>query len=264
MHTKTFATLGTALALVVVTGWAANPNLPVGVSPEEQPPLTDPKALVPPAQVTCMDVPKGIETNVMTRGNIPYIFRLRAGPYLSEYETAEGTYYRAPSGGIYRAWKGKENEPEGIFTHITWDGGVWIPRDPSRRPHLYHYAVGLQASPVLPLPEGFSCSNATFVRNHDEVKHEDSIAIAMYGAAGGAVGGALGRAMVPNSSLSYRQAAGAGAAAGLVVGAIVAVQVNDQFGKIEHWVITDEAFAARMQQLRQSAVALSALEIGRQ
>lgn len=216
----------------------------------------DPKEMKAPGQVSCIEVPKGVEAHEI-RGllSVHWTIRVSPGPYISEYEDAQGTYYRAPPGGIYYVRDGTEDKPEALFTHMTHDGGIWMPHDAAKPPHLYQY-FSTRSAPVVPLPDGLSCANAVYVRDPDS-KGVDTVVLATSFTAGGAAGGMLARAAVPNSSLSYGQAAGAGAAGGLIAGLIISSIINEDVGKIVHGSeSTDPAFVAALQRLGKSAVPL--------
>jgi hypothetical protein len=116
-----------------------------------------------PAEVTCIHLPavlSGIETKGLFK--VEFETRLERGPYLSEGADAEGTYFRAPPGGVYLGPpKGK---PANGAWQINRDGGIFVPRDPAAPPQLYSY-VGdgrTSAAPLVP-PAVADCSNTRYV-----------------------------------------------------------------------------------------------------
>lgn len=118
-----------------------------------------------PAQVSCIHLPaalSGIETKGLFK--VETEMRLERGPYISEREDAEGTYFRAPPGGVYLG-PPKDKPAKGAW-QVNRDGGIFVPRDPSAPPQLYSYIsdVGTSAATVVP-PAGADCSNTSYVRD---------------------------------------------------------------------------------------------------
>ncbi|NIA57526.1 hypothetical protein HAV22_28260 [Massilia sp. TW-1] len=129
------------------------------------PALADPGALRVPEQVTCIHLPavlSGIETKGLFK--VESETRLERGPYISEGEDAEGTYYRAPPGGVYQG--PPKNKPANGAWQLDRDGGIFVPRDPSAPPQLYSYASenGTSAATLVP-PATADCTNTTYVRD---------------------------------------------------------------------------------------------------
>jgi hypothetical protein len=118
-----------------------------------------------PAKLSCIHLPavlSGIETKGLFK--VESETRLERGPYISEAEDAEGTYFRAPAGGVYLG-PPKDKPARGAW-QLNRDGGIYVPRDPSAPPQLYWYVVenGNSAATVVP-PAEADCSNTRYVRD---------------------------------------------------------------------------------------------------
>ena len=118
-----------------------------------------------PAQLSCIHLPaalSGIETKGLFK--VESETRLERGPYISEGEDAEGTYFRAPAGGVYLG-PPKDKPAKGAW-QLNRDGGIFVPRDPSAPPQLYSYVTdnGISAATVVP-PATADCSNTRYVRD---------------------------------------------------------------------------------------------------
>lgn len=118
-----------------------------------------------PAQVSCIHLPaalSGIETKGLFK--VETETRLERGPYISEGEDEEGTYFRAPPGGVYLG-PPKDKPAKGAW-QIDRDGGIFVPRDPSAAPQLYSYVsdAGTSAATLVP-PAEADCSNTRYVRD---------------------------------------------------------------------------------------------------
>jgi hypothetical protein len=118
-----------------------------------------------PAQLRCIHLPaalSGIETKGLFK--VESETRLERGPYISEGEDAEGTYFRAPAGGVYLG-PPKDKPAKGAW-QLNRDGGIFVSRDPSVPPQLYSYVTdnGISAATVVP-PATADCSNTKFVRD---------------------------------------------------------------------------------------------------
>lgn len=213
-----------------------------------------PDELQAPEKLTCLDVPQGVEAHEV-RGLMKFHWttRLTPGPYIAEREDINGTYYRAPSGGIYIGRDDLADKPPLAMLPRTFNGGIWVPRDPDKEPHLYTY-FSTQEATIVPLPKNASCSNAISVPD-PQSKGVSVVAFASGGAIGGATGGAVARAATPNSTMSYGQAAGVGAAGGAIGGMIVAGMINMDVGKIFHQPSsTDPKFLATLKELTRKIV----------
>jgi hypothetical protein len=118
-----------------------------------------------PAQLRCIYLPaalSGIETKGLFK--VESETRLERGPYISEGEDAEGTYFRAPAGGVYLG-PPKDKPAKGAW-QLNRDGGIFVPHDPSVPPQLYSYVTdnGISVATVVPPPTA-DCSNTRFVRD---------------------------------------------------------------------------------------------------
>lgn len=187
--------------------------------------------LRPPAQVSCIHLPVALSTTE-AKGlfKVVWTTRLERGPYISEREDAEGTYYRAPPGGIHVSQPNPKDKLAAPVNAYTSDGGIFVPRDAAAPARLYHYLQN-EAAPVTVPPDGADCSSTTVVRD----PATKGVSVAAYAAAFGAAGAAGGyaaREAAPNSSVSHGRAAGIGAAGGLISGVIVGAMINMEVGKL--------------------------------
>lgn len=118
-----------------------------------------------PDQLSCIHLPaalSGIETKGLFK--VESETRLERGPYISEGEDAEGTYFRAPAGGVYLG-PPKDKPAKGAW-QLNRDGGIFVPRDPSAPPQLYSYVNDDRTSAATVVPPATSdCSNTRFVRD---------------------------------------------------------------------------------------------------
>ncbi|UPG93781.1 hypothetical protein [Luteibacter aegosomatissinici] len=64
---------------------------------------------------------------------VPWSYTLQPGVYTAEKEDAGGTYFRGPPGSVAVHM----GDPKGPTWHHT--GGIWLPRDASKSPRMYHY-----------------------------------------------------------------------------------------------------------------------------
>lgn len=147
-----------AAALALLLSTAGTPALAA-------PDLVNPAELKLPAQVSCIHLPAAL-SGIDTRGlfKVEWETRLERGPYIAEYEDAEGTYFRAPPGGVYQGPpKGK---PAKGAWQIDLDGGIFVPRDPSAPPQLYSYVgdTGKSAATLVPAAAA-DCSNTSYLRD---------------------------------------------------------------------------------------------------
>ena len=149
-----------------------------------------PETLAVPVKSRCFSLPSALE-GVEIRGLMRFVWhtRLERGAYISVHENAQGTYFRGPPGGVRVYQPTMLHKPAGLGTHITYDGGVFVPRD-GTQPLLYTY-FSLEPVPFIVPPEGASCDSAVLVRN-PEGKVGDGTA---------AVGGVVGTAMLAFISL---------------------------------------------------------------
>lgn len=204
-----------------------------------------------PTQVACVYLQQPLSASgIYGLGSYTWITRLERGPYWSEREDENGTYYRAPPGGY--SLKGPEGNAAPGFM-ATMDGGFYIPKNPTEPPILYRY-FSTEAAPVLIPPEDADCSTVRFVKDPSTSK-VSVWSLAAGGAIGGAAGGVVGRSMSPNSSIGYGQAAGIGAAGGLIAGVIIGAMINASVGKIGPGLeIKDGQFLKQLRKLETSKV----------
>lgn len=229
--------LGTVL--LVLTGLAGCTN---AIKPED---------LSTPSRPTCVEIPQRlVASGKYGLLKIEWEIHLERGPYLSEKEDAEGTYYRAPPGGVYIERVGQKDSPPGVSTHMNYDGGFIIPHDQTRPPRLYHYD-SVSSVPVQVPPEEANCSTAGYIADPSSEK------VSLIGfMAGGALGGVVGQAVVGSSQLNYGQAAAGGAIAGVIVASLI----NMDVGKIVPGMrIEDQVFLNKLRALHAQAVPLEKL-----
>lgn len=210
--------------------------------------LVAPDQLATPSSLTCIQLPEAL-TATDEAGLLKLVTetRLERGPYVSEKEDAQGTYYRAPQGGI------SQFQPGGNFSgkRFTMDGGFFVPKDPQKLPSLYLYTQMGDTTPVVP-DAGINCANVSVAR--DPVTHKLSIGLM---AAAGGLGGAAGRAAVPHSGISYGQAAAGGA----IGGALVAYLVNQDLGKISPIaLVKDPVMLGKLRELSAHPVPVATVE----
>jgi hypothetical protein len=210
--------------------------------------LVPPDQLATPSTISCIQLPEALmATDLAGILKLVTETRLERGPYVSEKEDAQGTYYRAPQGGL------SQYQPGGNFTgkRFTMDGGFFIPKDPQKLPSLYVYTSMSDSTPVVP-PEGASCANVSVTK--DPVTQKLSIGLM---AAAGGLGGAAGRAAVPHSGISYGQAAAGGA----IAGALVAYLVNQDLGKIAPiTLVKDPVMLGKLRELSTQAVPVATVQ----
>lgn len=214
-----------------------------------------PEDLAVPKQVTCIDLKQPIVASGVYGIGYTWITRLERGPYWSEREDENGTYYRAPPGGY------SVKSPEGGGApgfQSSMDGGFYLPKDPNVQPRLYRYFSAAPAQVVVPL-EDANCTNLQYVM--DPATSRVSLwSFAAGGAVGGATGGLVGRSLSQNSSISYGQAAGAGAVSGMAAGLIVAALINADVGKITPGLLVkDPQFFEQLKAYAASAVPIKHL-----
>jgi hypothetical protein len=197
-----------------------------------------------PATLTCIYVPSQMSFKA-ERGlmKVVWEWKLEKGPYVSEWEDDQGTFYRAPPGGAFAGRTDSLEKPSGPLTHRTSDGGFWMPRDPKAAPRLYAYFSTADAPKVVPA-ENENCSSLVVLKDPATSKHS-VLAVAT----GGALGGAEAKAATPGSPASYGQAATGGA----VAMGLVAAFINTGVGKIQLKPIDDEAFIAKLRDVAAQA-----------
>ena len=208
-----------------------------------------PKSLAKPEKLSCIQVLPGTEAHEV-RGlfDVKVTTRLTPGPYFSERQDAEGTYYRAPAGGIYFGADATADQPNKSLVPRVMDGGIWLPRVPGKSPHLYTF-FSTSDSTIIPVPDNASCATAVFIPD-PQSQGVDAVAFATGGAIGGAAGGAIARSAAPGKTMSFGQAAGTGLVGGALGGLLVAGLINMDIGKINHHpVATDPKFQAALEKL---------------
>ncbi|RLK31767.1 hypothetical protein [Cupriavidus plantarum] len=217
---------------------------------------TVPENLNRPASLSCIEVPQGTEGHEY-RGllKMPWITRLSAGPYISELEDEAGTYYRAPPGGVYIA---PPNPPSDYFQPMTYDGGLWVPRDGNKPVNVYFYSSTRNAV-VKPLPQGASCATAVATRN---VAHAGTQNVSYKTAdaqANDAVASVVANVMTtgtpPVAALNVAQSAVAGGVGGAIAGGVVAGFIALDAGKIFFRLPMegDPAFVSALERLGREA-----------
>lgn len=223
-----------------------------------------PSDLPVPAKVTCLQLATPLESTE-TRGllSIVWITRLERGPYVAEREDDEGTYFRAPPGGISVTAPAEAKRMPLAYRSVA-DGGFWIPRDPSKLPRVYRYLSTESAAVTVP-PASAHCATSTYTR--DPVTQDLRL---MDFAAGGAVAGATGAVVARSMGLgaprgmSYGQSAAVGAVGGAIGGLIVASLINMDMGKIMFDSTTLEGpFVDALRRAAQDPITLDDISPGR-
>lgn len=219
-----------------------------------------PESLATPEKLTCIQVLPGTEAHE-TRGlfGLKVTTRLTPGPYFAERQDAEGTYYRAPSGGIYIGADESADKPNKSLVPRIMDGGVWLPRVPGKPPHLYTF-FSTSDSTIVPLPDNASCATAMSIPD-PQSQGVDAVAFATGGAVGGAAGGVIARSTSPGKAMSYGQAAGTGLVGGALGGLLVAGLINMDIGKITHHPLSsDPTFQTALEKLTPAVTAVPAAQ----
>lgn len=219
-----------------------------------------PESLAKPEKLTCIQVLPGTEAHE-TRGllDVKVTTRLTPGPYFSERQDAEGTYYRAPPGGIYIGADAGADKPNTGPVPRIQDGGIWLPRTPGKSPHLYTFS-SIGDSTIIPVPDNASCATAMSIPD-PQSKGVNAVAFATGGAIGGAAGGLIARSTSPGKAMSYGQAAGTGLVGGALGGLVVAGLINMDIGTINHLsVSTDPTFQAALEKLAPTVTAVPAAQ----
>jgi hypothetical protein len=216
--------------------------------------LEKPDSLAVPAQPTCFSLPEALEaTEIKGLFKIEWRTRLERGAYVAVHENELGTYFRGPPGGVFIYQPTMLGKPSSPTTHMTVNGGVFVPRDGSQ-PQPYAYISDKSVEKVTP-PVGASCATAVVVR--DPVSKGVSVTdYAIFGGAAGARGGLAAHYAVPNSSMG--QTVGVGAAGGSAAMAIVGALINMDVGKIgSHALTADPKFNAQLATVARTAAQLA-------
>ncbi|MBD8878935.1 hypothetical protein IHE49_00405 [Rhodanobacter sp. 7MK24] len=180
-----------------------------------------PDQLRMPARPTCIYLATPI-ISTAKHGilNIEWDTRLERGPYVSEREDDEGTYYRAPPGGISVSRHEQNGKSGSESANRTYDGGFWIPRDPNATPKLYTYFSTSQALVEKPGAD-IDCSSFGYINN----PKTQGVSIVVF-AVGGAIGGGVARATIPGAHVTYGQSVIGGAIGMAIVGALINMDVG--------------------------------------
>ncbi|WP_445354559.1 hypothetical protein ACJJI5_15595 [Microbulbifer sp. EKSA008] len=214
------------LILMFLTGCATNPN-----------------SLDVPTQITCIQVPSGVE-GFDKRGWEQVEFRttLQPGPYISEREDSQGIYYRAPQGGVFVGRDDMLHKPSSILTYMTWDGGIWIPKNVNEKPRIYNY-FSTSSAEVKEVEKGVLCENATVSGDLDA----EGVSAVSFTKAG----------KTSNSSLSAGQTEYTGSRGSVIGGLVVSSLINMDVGKITFQPeLEDEVFIQNLRNLAKGVVIL--------
>lgn len=116
----------------------------------------DPDTLAAPPQVSCIYLDQPVTyTQAPGMIKVPWTARLEQGPYWSEKVDANGTYFRAPPGGL--SLKNDDGQPQPGHA-VTRDGGFYIPNNAAAPVTLYFYYSTAEA-PTQPDLLNADCSN---------------------------------------------------------------------------------------------------------
>ncbi len=205
------------------------------------PALAKPIEVKPPAELSCIHLSealRGIEFKGLMK--VESETRLERGPYISEHEDADGTYYRAPPGGVYLG-PPKDKPAKGAW-QVNRNGGIFVPRDPSALPQLYSYITdaGDSAGTVVP-PAEANCANTSYARDPATT----AVSVTAY----------AGAAVTAPSSTTVGVTGGPG-----VVGALIGAWImSKDMGKIAKLPQTKNAeFTAKLGELARSAKPMKA------
>lgn len=201
-----------------------------------------------PDTISCIDVPEGVESRT-TYGlfNVRWITKLVAGPYISEREDANGTYYRGPYEAISVATEGSDRPA------TTFDGGIWVPRNGDQPPVLYRYFA--TKDPASSPPKGGTCADAMAIGATDAVG-VNRVTFSASGIAKTAADEGFNAGLSAGTAGAFTggQVTGAGVAGGAVGGLIVAALIQMDVGKITHaGDLSDDNLTDTLMQLAQGA-----------
>jgi hypothetical protein len=210
-----------------------------------------------PKKMACLQVKQAISIST-TRGllHIPWNTEIRTGAYISEYEDANGVYYRAPEGAITERRTDLEESSRAGRT-LTFDGGIYVPNDPAIAPTLYEYYATLSPQ-TQSAPSDTDCSTLTYTRD----PHTQKISVMRTGVAFGvaaAAGMVTGRYIHPHMHTSYGQSAGVGLAGGLIAGLIIGAIEKSKEGEIVPGPALDSQAEEKIKTLATNKVALGEL-----
>lgn len=207
-----------------------------------------PSALTTPERLSCINITEPLElTDKYGLLDIAWEVRLTPGTYISEKADEQGTYYRAPPGGVYVGKPEMKDKPSGPGTHMRYDGGIFVPKTDAVKPRVYSY-ISLESKEERTQPKGVTCGQVVYEK--DPVTGTVNLTSA---AVGGGAGGIVGRAMAPKSGISYGQAAAGGAIGMLIVGSFM----NAEVGRITTAIdLKNEEFLGKLRRLGNEAVPL--------
>lgn len=210
-----------------------------------------------PKKMTCLQVKQAITIST-TRGllHIPWDTELRPGAYISEYEDANGVYYRAPEWAITER-RTDENESSRAGRTMTFDGGIYVSNDPATAPTLYAYYATSSPLPQS-APSDTDCSTFTYTRDPNSQK----VSVMRMGiavGAGAAAGMVTSRFVHPHVHASYGQAAGVGLAGGLIAGLIIGAIDKSKEGEILPGPALDSSAEEKIKMLATNKLAVGEL-----
>ena len=142
-------------------------------------------------------------------------------------------------------------KPAGPGAHMTFDGGIFVPRNTAVAPHVYAYMANVP-TPAEPYPSTANCSNISAVR--DPVTKLVNVS---------AVAAVMSKSVLDNIAkgpAAYnRKAIIGGAAGGAIAGAIVGSLMNLDVGKIARMApSSDTAFNTKLADVARTAVPIFA------
>lgn len=212
-----------------------------------------------PKKMTCLQVKQAISI-ASTRGllRIPWDTEIRPGAYISEYEDANGVYYRAPEGAITER-RTDEKESSRAGRTMTFDGGIYVPDDPATAPTLYEYYATYSLLPQS-APSDTDCSTLTYTVDPNTQK----VSVMRTGVAfgvGAATGMVTSRFVQPHVHTSYGQAAGVGLAGGLIAGLIIGAVEKSKEGEILPGPALDSPAEEKIKMLVTNKLALGELPL---
>jgi hypothetical protein len=128
---------------------------------------TNPTRLKAPEQLTCVYLNEALEFSaIYGLLDVKWTTRLERGPYWSEKRDKNGTYYRAPAGGLFIA-ASKESDFGGGTT--IYDGGFYVPDNPNKPITTYRYFGFPNAQVRVPAPSE-NCNSLVFDGTPDAKK----------------------------------------------------------------------------------------------
>lgn len=184
---------------------------------------TTPTDLREPSTVTCFVLKEPlVSRDKYGLLDVEWEVKLAAGPYVSERVDQDGTYFRAPPGGMYQARTGFEDKPAGLLTHQVTDGGIYLPHKKAEPVRLYKYFT-LGDVPIVAQPADVDCRTAVFVKN----PATGQLVANMPEVSAAASDISLRAALQPNGP-----GIGSAAVGGAIGGAIVTALIQNDIGKI--------------------------------